>query len=709
MEERESPPNIWPPPNTSVQEIQSKDKTENQQLQLESGVVTLPGPSDANHQPATPNPSQVDLFDSWDQDQDPESRPRPFKRKKTSSSPQLSSSDETSKSEEMPEADSISDFGKNEETPGEEDFDSDSENEDSQKKDETEKNKSRKKTTPIGNKQPTDHTKNHGRKNPNNIARVPRRAEFPVVVRDVRGGSATLQGLGPSRREKALANHIGPFQWTMGFRRAGQFMVACKDKHQQTKLANTTFLMLGPGVKMFIECSIPSPHTEGVIKGIPLDEEIPKQAIKVLVDGEEIGDLVTDVQRLKRRDGQLSKALRLKFASETLPEEVIICKSLYRVNAYVANPIRCSRCSSFGHHWKTCVEKEQTCPRCGCTGHDAKSCSGLKYCKNCKVEGHSAAYSGCPYYKQLKKANQIRATTWMPHQEAFKRAGALNTSQENETHENIYLGSKLSLSTYAKVTTGRNLEDSRSLSGTGFQKRKNSAAKSNTIPNSRPSLENDETSLLSDKEADIEYPSLKPHGTQNRSQEKKSEIPSTPKTTGTVIKPSRRKEMDHISAQPQNGNESTMNEILKRLDQIAKRQEKQEEETALLKASQETQAKETASLRDSFEQEKAKRLELEKKFANQNIKALKQQQSDSRKTSALKEIFSFILQSMNSGKTGSAVAGQLDAILSKYMLDDGHQAFIGNQLKAAGEFIGRKDSLTEENISNLTDFLNKKQ
>ena len=64
---------------------------------------------------------------------------------------------------------------------------------------------------------------------------------------------------------------------------------------------------------------------------------------------------------------------------------------------------------------------------------------------------------------------------------------------------------------------------------------------------------------------------------------------------------------------------------------------------------------------------------------------------------------------MNSGKSGSTVAGNLDAILSKYMIDDGHQAFIGNQLKAAGEFIARKDSLSEENIFSLTEFLHTKQ
>ena len=526
------------------------------------------------------------------------------------------------------------------------------------------------------------------------LAKVPRRAEFPVVVRDVRGGSATLQGLGPSKREKALTNHIGPFQWTMGFRREGQFMVACRDKHQQTKLANTTSLLLGPGVKIYIECSIPSPHTEGVIKGIPLDESISKEDIKVLVNGNEMSNLVSDVQRLKRRDGQLSKALRLKFATENLPEEVIICRSLYHVTAYVANPIRCSKCNSFGHHRSVCKEEEQTCPRCGSTGHDARSCNGLKYCKNCKVEGHSAAYSGCPFYKQLKKANQIRATTWMPHHEAFKRASESYTHQESSNSKDTYLGAELSLQTYSQAAKQNKKQDSKQVPSTLKHTPTSVQSKSHHAKvQHRLHLEN-ETPQNGDKseETPTEAPS---NGSDSESVNEKSNTnESINKISASQDKEETKKPKKDNSSSADNKTDKTMCEILKRLDDMAKRQEKQE--------------KETASLRDSLEQEKARRIEAEKKFTNLNIKALQQQQRDSRKTSALKEIFSFILQSINSGKTGSAVAGNLDAILSKYMIDDGHQAFIGNQLKAAGEFIARKDSLSEENIFSLTEFISKK-
>ena len=672
MEEGDSPP-----PNDDSQD---KHQAEQQQLQLESGVVSLPSLQDRNQSPA--EASQSDPFDDWE-------RAPPSKRKKPSNSPSTSPSQQVDKddTEEMSEEN-----------------DSDSEDE------EDEVNRKNNKAKPVSSKDSfsarkytttqdrnlsqRSQPKKKDRKYQHDLAKVPRRAEFPVVVRDIRGGSATLQGLGPSKREKAISNHIGTFQWTMGFRREGQFMVACRDKNQQTKLANTTSLNLGPGVKIYVECSIPSPHTEGVIKGIPLDEKISRDDIKVLINGNEQTRLVTDVQRLKRRDGQVSKALRLKFATENLPEEVIICRSLYRVTAYVANPIRCSKCNSFGHHRNLCKEEDQTCPRCGTTGHDARSCNGLKYCKNCKVEGHSAAYSGCPFYKQLKKANQIRATTWMPHHEAFKRAGDSFSDQESSNTKDTYLGSKLSLQTYSHAVKQSKKEDPKQ----SIRKNKSTAPSiESTDAKAKQRLQfGNETSNSNDKR-DENHTRAPLNDTDSGNMNENSSTNhnlSIDKTRVSHEKDDNKENNKNSSSSSDNKTDRAMSEILKRLDDMAKRQEKQE--------------KETASLRDSLEQEKARRIEAEKKFTSLNIKALQQQQKDSRKTSALKDIFSFFLQSMNSGKSGSALAGNLDAILSKYMIDDGHQAFIGNQLKAAGEFIARKDSLSEENIFSLTEFLQKK-
>ena len=679
MEEGDTPP----PEDTSQNKHQAQP--EQQQLHLESGVVSLPSLQDKNQ--SSTQTSLTDPFDDCD-------RAPPSKRKKPSNSPSPSPSQQVDKDH----AEVMS-----------EDNDSDSEDEEDEvnSSDNKEKHVSSKDSSSTKKYTSQDRTlsqrsqrKKTDRKYQHDLAKVPRRAEFPVVVRDIRGGSATLQGLGPSKREKAISNHIGPFQWTMGFRREGQFMVACRDKNQQTKLANTTSLILGPGVKIYIECSIPSPHTEGVIKGIPLDENISRDDIKVLINGNEKSGLVTDVQRLKRRDGQLSKALRLKFATENLPQEVIKCRSLYRVTAYVANPIRCSKCNTFGHHRNLCKEEDQTCPRCGSIGHDARSCNGLKYCKNCKVEGHSAAYSGCPFYKQLKKANLIRATTWMPHHEAFKRAGDSYTDQESSNAKDTYLGAKLSLQTYSQaVNQSKNQDPKKSTRKNTSATKKTESADAKAKQRLQFGNETPETNDNGDKIHMRAPPKDTISGNMNENSntsdnESTIEIRASHEKGENKKDKKDKKDIKVTSSSSENNTDRAMSEILKRLDDMAKRQEKQE--------------KETASLRDSFEQERARRIEAEKKFTSLNIKALQQQQKDSRKTSALKDIFSFILQSMNSGKPGSALAGNLDAILSKYMIDDGHQAFIGNQLKAAGEFIARKDSLSEENIFSLTEFLQKK-
>ena len=679
-----------PPQDTSEKTPVSQGKPQAQQLHLETGLVSLPNPSDRNQVPVTN--SQIDLFDDCDHEPSlkrkkmsdsppdtPPDSPPPPQSSETNSPPPQSSETNTSDHEMSDDLDS----------------DSDSEHEDESYKETTKSSR---------NSTNSRQTQQKRRKGQRDLARMPRRAEFPVVVRDLSGGSATLQGLGPSKREKALSNHIGSFQWIMGFRREGQFMVACRDKNQQTKLANTTSLGLGPGIKMYVECSIPSPHTEGVIKGIPLEDEISKEEIKVLINGKETSGLVTHVQRLKRRDGEYSKALRIKFAKETLPEEVIVFRSLYRVSAYVANPIRCTRCQIFGHHWKTCKETEQTCPRCGSSGHDAKHCKGLKYCINCKEEGHSAAYIGCPYHKQLKKANQIRATTWMPLHEAFKRAGESCSNQKFESDE-AYLGAELSLHTNTDTPNQRQglnkkWPSSQSNANTKIEQNiKNKVKHTPTTKNEDPPQNKEDN-----------FPTLNtPKSTVQEKETSKTIQNKNDKSKENKKQTENENKSDTTTQSSKSESDNAMTEILKRLDKIVERQEKQEQETANLKLCQENQKKETDSLRESFEQEKAKHLELEKEYAKENIKALQQRQSDSKKTTALKEIFSFFLQNINSGNSGSAAAGQLDSILSKYIIDDGHHAFIGNQLKAAGEFICKKDSLTEANISDLTNFLNNKQ
>ena len=92
MEEGDPPP----PQETSKDRDKRQAQPDEQQLHLESGVVSLPSPQDRSQQPA--NPSQADLFDDWEQ------APR-SKRKKMSNSPSPSPPEPVDKddTEEMTE------------------------------------------------------------------------------------------------------------------------------------------------------------------------------------------------------------------------------------------------------------------------------------------------------------------------------------------------------------------------------------------------------------------------------------------------------------------------------------------------------------------------------------------------------------------------------------------------------------------------------
>ena len=225
----------------------------------------------------------------------------------------------------------------------------------------------------------------------------------------------------------------------------------------------------------------------------------------------------------------------------------------------------------------------------------------------------------------------------MPLHEALKRAGESCLKPEN--HEEAYLGAELSLNA--------NAHSPREQDKIWPPPRINTQTLKNNKNKPTPQNASEDQTRNGD-----EFPTLV---TQSNTEQKKENHLSTPskdttnkKTTGSNKNESNKdKNVTKVNPSP---NENAINEILKRLDKIVERQEKQEKETEHLKACQENQTKETASLRESFEEEKAKRLELEKKFTKENVKALQQQQkNDSKKTTALKEIFTFFLTNMNSG------------------------------------------------------------
>ena len=192
---------------------------------------------------------------------------------------------------------------------------------------------------------------------------------------------------------------------------ANKWIIHLRSEESQIKLLNIRNL---GGVK--IKCEIPQRSAVGVVKPVPIGvsmEQIKSSCSKV-----------KDAFRLKRKDGAESNAIKLVFTTNELPNEIQIGYEFMSVHVFVDPVIRCSRCQRLGHRKVACKFKDHICPRCGKQAHDPanpenniKLCQeqeNKRYCVNCKSEGHSAAWKGCPMQKNQKKSNFESAKYGIP-------------------------------------------------------------------------------------------------------------------------------------------------------------------------------------------------------------------------------------------------------------------------------------------------------
>ena len=106
----------------------------------------------------------------------------------------------------------------------------------------------------------------------------------------------------------------------------------------------------------------------------------------------------------------------------TPPTEVTIGYKRCSTRPFIATPIRCARCQSFGHKPRGC-RKNRRCVKCG-ADHEYSACIVNRpedcLCVNCGGQ-HSAAYRNCPAYRNVAAALQMMANKGI----AYKAAQAM--------------------------------------------------------------------------------------------------------------------------------------------------------------------------------------------------------------------------------------------------------------------------------------------
>jgi len=122
-------------------------------------------------------------------------------------------------------------------------------------------------------------------------------------------------------------------------------------------------------------------------------------------------DNVVKVIRLKNKDQQDTKIVKVEFSSSKTRDEILNNGSMiinyikYDIREYLAQAtiLICSKCMGLGHFRKQCKQNDETCKVCGERVNDLNNhnCNGLAKCIHCGGD-HNSNDAKCKVIKQFR-------------------------------------------------------------------------------------------------------------------------------------------------------------------------------------------------------------------------------------------------------------------------------------------------------------------
>lgn len=204
-----------------------------------------------------------------------------------------------------------------------------------------------------------------------------------------------------------------------------------RDNSSMQTILTLTILL---GIKVQTYEAHPRSSAVGIIRDV--DKDITESDLKKAISA------TTPVILVKRLGA--SETVKLVFATETMPEHVVVGHIRFRVLQYTDKPRQCHKCRRFGHIQTACPHV-QRCSRCGGT-HDRIDCQADQpRCVNCKRK-HEATSRSCPFYKTEAAVSSYRQTHKVSYPLAKsavlsdnknKTAGTLNPSSRNSQNEKV--------------------------------------------------------------------------------------------------------------------------------------------------------------------------------------------------------------------------------------------------------------------------------
>ena len=244
-----------------------------------------------------------------------------------------------------------------------------------------------------------------------NENRITSYSDLKIVVSGVK---RRMRHYHPEVITRALSKAIGEYE-EIRVLPSGDLNVTCKHSKQASRLLECDILKDGT-TSIPIKSSLFSKKTYGsraVISGVPIEA----------TESELVTGLskysVSAAKRLKRKvNGKYEDCLSvlLFFRASVVPESVTFGYLYFRTKPYNPPPLRCHNCNRYGHIKDNCRGKA-CCSKCGSREHEYQQCDKSRKCVNCHM-CHSAAYGGCPVYKEEAKIQVIRERSNVPFSKA---------------------------------------------------------------------------------------------------------------------------------------------------------------------------------------------------------------------------------------------------------------------------------------------------
>lgn len=234
----------------------------------------------------------------------------------------------------------------------------------------------------------------------------------PSLLLYIASEQINFSHLDTRKLNEILDKYIEGYPKSIEFTRNGKLKVVCADTSQYNLIRK---LKVMDGYTVNIELPVQKPQLNYcLINGVSLDYTV--EDIK-----SELNITPNAVYRTKRA-GEYSTTIKLGYAS-SCPQNVRLGYITYTTRLCTDRPVRCFKCQRFGHVMRTCESKDK-CPRCSgehsfdkCPSKDNRS---KALCANCGG-AHSAAYAGCPSYREATKINQIKLKNNVSYAQALKQ------------------------------------------------------------------------------------------------------------------------------------------------------------------------------------------------------------------------------------------------------------------------------------------------